>query len=308
MAEKDDSLCENDIREKLKKLDAQIKIPDIPDVSTVFEKSEEKKSNIKSFRGTRYIAAAAAVVLICVSIPFINATKDLSFAARSNEVAPQAMYADERSADAAPEEGAPEAAEPEEAYDEVVTGGGYFSSEGSPSEDEKSASDSVAQENPLGTEDGSCSLVADAALARYFSANDNGAASSETETKIADSFSKALNKKRSIDVEVAEDSVSVMLYDVSGISEILSAFWVEGIYQSSDMEGGYYIINVSKQITREDFESGDYLPYVGDAEAGVRAISCSDLAVSDIITKATVNMSVKLNIEDGTYVITAGLE
>ena len=59
---------EHEIEEKLKKLDAKINVPEIPDAQAIFERAEKKKNNIFSIRTVRY-AAAAAVILICVSIP-----------------------------------------------------------------------------------------------------------------------------------------------------------------------------------------------------------------------------------------------
>ena len=62
---------EHEIEEKLKKLDAKINVPEIPDAQAIFERAEKKKNNIFSIRTVRY-AAAAAVILICVSIPTVS--------------------------------------------------------------------------------------------------------------------------------------------------------------------------------------------------------------------------------------------
>ena len=81
---------EHEIEEKLKKLDAKINVPEIPDAQAIFERAEKKKNNIFSIRTVRY-AAAAAVILICVSIPVAT-----TFMAKNN-AAPDAsdalMYA-----------------------------------------------------------------------------------------------------------------------------------------------------------------------------------------------------------------------
>ena len=73
MAEHDEKLFEHELEEKFRKLDESIKIPEIPDAQSIFEKAENEKKNVVPFKKySRYIAAAAAVVLICVSIPLIS--------------------------------------------------------------------------------------------------------------------------------------------------------------------------------------------------------------------------------------------
>ena len=99
-----------------------------------------------------------------------------------------------------------------------------------------------------------------------------------------------------------------MVYDTSGESEILSAFWVEGEFQNSGFEGGCYVVSVSKKITQDEFEEGDYLPYIGDAQKGVYLLPCNDVYVNEKIEKAVINMSVEINVEDGSYKIYAALE
>ena len=37
---------EHEIDEKLRKLDAQIKVPEIPDAQAIFERAEKKKNNV----------------------------------------------------------------------------------------------------------------------------------------------------------------------------------------------------------------------------------------------------------------------
>ena len=49
---------EHEIEEKLKKLDAKINVPEIPDAQAIFERAEKKKNNIFSIRTVRYAAAA----------------------------------------------------------------------------------------------------------------------------------------------------------------------------------------------------------------------------------------------------------
>lgn len=282
---------EHEIEEKLKKLDAKINVPEIPDAQAIFERAEKKKNNIFSIRTVRY-AAAAAVILICVSIPVAT-----TFMAKNN-AAPDAsdalMYA-------AYGNGTVESSEEKSTESEP-----YFGDVSSPAEE------SEPQEE--GTEDGFGSanrtVTAEEALAEYFSdaakKNQSTGGSSEAENA-SKSFTDKLNKKRLADVEINDDSVSVMLYDISGQSEILTALWVEGAFESAGVSDDYYVITVSKAVTREEFESGYYMPMIGSPEGGTSYLSEDEVLVSDTVEKAVFTISISINIENGGYEIYATL-
>ena len=282
---------EHEIEEKLKKLDAKINVPEIPDAQAIFERAEKKKNNIFSIRTVRY-AAAAAVILICVSIPVAT-----TFMAKNN-AAPDAsdalMYA-------AYGNGTVESSEEKSTESEP-----YFGDVSS------SAEESEPQEE--GTEDGFGSanrtVTAEEALAEYFSdaAKKNPSTGGGSEAENASkSFTDKLNKKRLADVEINDDSVSVMLYDVSGQSEILTALWVEGAFESAGVSDDYYVITVSKAVTREEFESGYYMPMIGSPEGGTSYLSEDEVLVSDTVEKAVFTISISINIENGGYEIYATL-
>ncbi len=298
MAEKDDSFCEHDIEERLKKLDAQIKIPQIPDVQTVFDRAEKEKTHLLGLRNARYIATAAAVVLICISIPLITVAAKNGFVSSDNSTMGTAydFQRVEESADAEADF---------DSYALVGSANGEGEEETAPAPGNEFSSNGA--EDDYRNADG-CSLVMDAALADYFSVARVESSSSSEKTSVTSSFTDAVSKKRSVDVEIAEDSVSIMVYDTSGESEILSAFWVEGEFQNSGFEGGCYVVSVSKKITQDEFEEGDYLPYIGDAQKGVYLLPCDDVYVNEKIEKAVINMSVEINVEDGSYKIYAALE
>lgn len=278
---------EHEIEEKLKKLDAKINVPEIPDAQAIFERAEKKKNNIFSIRTVRY-AAAAAVILICVSIPVAT-----TFMAKNN-AAPDAsdalMYA-------AYGNGTVESSEEKSTESEP-----YFGDVSS------SAEESEPQEE--GTEDGFGSanrtVTAEEALAEYFSdaAKKNPSTGGGSEAENASkSFTDKLNKKRLADVEINDDSVSVMLYDISGQSEILTALWVEGAFESAGVSDDYYVITVSKAVTREEFESGYYMPMIGSPEGGTSYLSEDEVLVSDTVEKAVFTISISINIENGGYEI-----
>ena len=282
---------EHEIEEKLKKLDAKINVPEIPDAQAIFERAEKKKNNIFSIRTVRY-AAAAAVILICVSIPVAT-----TFMAKNN-AAPDAsdalMYA-------AYGNGTVESSEEKSTESEPYFGDVSSSAEESEPQEER-------------TEDGFGSanrtVTAEEALAEYFSdaakKNPSTGGSSEAENA-SKSFTDKLNKKRLADVEINDDSVSVMLYDISGQSEILTALWVEGAFESAGVSDDYYVITVSKAVTREEFESGYYMPMIGSSEGGTSYLSEDEVLVSDTVEKAVFTISISINIENGGYEIYATL-
>lgn len=275
---------EHEIDEKLRKLDAQIKVPEIPDAQAIFERAEKKKNNVFSFRLVRY-AAAAAVILICVSIPTVSMLMTKNGVGTDNATfmaAPKAQDNEET------EKGAPPMF-------------GISSSAVQEGAEESEASDELVQEN---------GITVGGALENYFSSekkSENSTTGGGGSERDAGSFTDKLNKKRTVDVEINEDSVSVMLYDVSGQSEILTALWVEGAFESAGMTGDYYVVTVKKAVTREEFESGYYLPMVGSPEGGARYLSEDEVFVSDEITEAVFTISVSINIENGGYEIYATL-
>lgn len=276
---------EHEIDEKLRKLDAQIKVPEIPDAQAIFERAEKKKNNVFSFRSVRY-AAAAAVILICVSIPTVSMLMTKNGAGTDNAAfmaAPKAQDSEDAEKGAPPMFGISSSAVQEGA------------------EEESEASDELVQEN---------GITVGGALENYFSSekkSENSTTGGGGSERDAGSFTDKLNKKRTVDVEINEDSVSVMLYDVSGQREILTALWVEGAFESAGMTGDYYVVTVKKAVTREEFESGYYLPMVGSPEGGARYLSEDEVFVSDEITEAVFTISVSINIENGGYEIYATL-
>lgn len=275
---------EHEIDEKLRKLDAQIKVPEIPDAQAIFERAEKKKNNVFSFRLVRY-AAAAAVILICVSIPTVSMLMTKNGASTDNA----AFMA------------APKAQDSEDAEKSAPPMFGISSSAVQEGAEESEASDELVQEN---------GITVGEALENYFSSekkSENSTTGGGGSERDAGSFTDKLNKKRTVDVEINEDSVSVMLYDVSGQSEILTALWVEGAFESAGMTGDYYVVTVKKAVTREEFESGYYLPMVGSPEGGARYLSEDEVFVSDEITEAVFTISVSINIENGGYEIYATL-
>lgn len=287
---------DKETQQMLKKLDAQIEIPEIPDAQAIFDRAEHKSKKIVTLRVTRFVAAAAAVVLICISLPVLKAftTKGLSTGFNA--------FAKSQSADFAVMD--------DSAY-------GNESVEGSPKENEASSEDgSVEYNGSFYAEKGEESVVSiEAALTAYFDEDSStvenpatgGQQESDSDAFKTNSYREALNKKREIEVEINEDSVSFILYDVSGQSEILSALWIEGTLEDAQIVDGSYVLTVNKKITSEEFESGYYLPMIGSEETGTGYIDEGSIKVASEITNAMFTISVYVDIGTGKYEIYTAL-
>ena len=115
-----------------------------------------------------------------------------------------------------------------------------------------------------------------------------------------------INKKRSIELTVEKDSVSVLLRDNSAEEEIITAFWIEGTYQGSYLDGDYYVINLEKAVDPDEIADGHYLPMVGDVY-GTYYISEEDIFVPDAITRGVIALAVEIHVGTGEYTIYASL-
>lgn len=302
---------EHELSEKFKALDKNIKIPETPDANEIFEHAEKETAVVPFSKIKKYSAIAAAVVLICVSIPIIlGATGGIAMDMAANEAAEEPMMMNEKitadSYDAEPAE-----AFVEESVEEPAAAPEENNSDGAEHEvipeTDSAASSSVAggeQKNAFHYK-----YSVSAALEEYFetySDTENPPTGGDDVSSVAvKSFEIDLNKKRRIDVEIEKDSVSVMLFDETAESEIISAFWVEGTFVTSGEKDGFYVVELFKNITKEDFENDCWLPMAGDAEKGTYFIDESFVEVNEKINSGRMNIKVKLDIGTGEYEITA---
>lgn len=306
MDEHENMNFEHELSERFKALDENIKIPEIPDAQGIFELAEKETKVVPFSKIKRYAAVAAAVVLICVSIPVVlGSVGGVSMDMAANEAAeePRAVQ-NESLMDAAFDE-------PVEAFVEEETE--------EPSAAPKDGFDEAATETVLEDEEQQKSISGsdgnvNSALEEFFRENSTTASGNPSTggndgddiTSVAvDSFGADLNKKREIEVSVEKDSVSVILRDKAADSEVISAFWVEGTFIGSGEEDDYYVINLAKKITEEDFESGNWLPMAGDAEKGTYFIDESSVEVGKKINSGNMNIRVAVHIGTGDYEITA---
>ena len=251
MAEHDEKLFEHEFEEKLRKFDSSIKIPEIPDAQSIFEKAEEQTKVIPFKKYSRYVAAAAAVVLICVSIPIFSLTRSAEFAPQEPAESNKSIF--NLTADSAAEAETPAEAV-EEACEEIVL--------------EDSETEEIFDETEIVFEG---YRVKNALLDFYYASKDEFKEASSSSSSAEEFYAgnsplapetigtddlriieNKINKKRSIEITVETDSVSVRLFDNSAEDEIISAFWVEGIYESSKAEGDFYVINLFKNVSEEE--------------------------------------------------------
>ncbi len=297
MVEHDEKNFENVFAEEFKKLDERIKIPEIPDAQSIFEKSETKKQNVVPFRRySKYVAAAAAVVLICISAP----TFSKAFSSRLPQEAAEA---------------------PNEMFD-------YLNSDSAEMEMEMAEPEAEVPEmhmRPTAEEKHVVTVTVDEALSRYFSdsasktvngSNNSSSVSQEEKFGIEEAkiLEDTLNENRKVFITIEKEAVSVVLNDIPAVLEddseeeiIISKFRIEGKFEGSYVSGEYYIINLQKNITLEDYDAGNYLPVINDEENGDFIIPEENIYIPGEVKEGVITLIVEISIETGEYKIYASL-
>jgi hypothetical protein len=120
-------------------------------------------------------------------------------------------------------------------------------------------------------------------------------------------LSEKINKKRSIEIVIEEDSVSVMLFDTSAGDEVISAFWVEGAYQFTQPGEESYVIYLSKKINKEDFDERNYIPMAGDSVNGTYFVSDENISLPRKVIYGEYFIIVDIDLKTGNYKIYANL-
>lgn len=298
MAEHGNIDFEHDIGEQLKMLDEKVKIPEIPDAQGIFDLAEKPKTKVIPFANYRKFAGiAAAVVLLLASVPVVSGILGVGF--------------DKAASEAAAEEPCAEPAEyvNGSAMCDVVTEEAVEEPMEMPPEENESLNDGMQfEESKAASAAGKDLKYVFNEFFRTYSDSDGSSAGGDDVAHIAlSSMTENFNKKRSMDIEIESDSVSVMLYDDSAEGEIITAFWVEGIYQNSYEEDGKYYLNSLKTVTVEDVENGYYLPMIGDAEKGTYYFEEEKIVISEKIIKGAISIWVEIDIATGEYEITASV-
>ena len=334
MAEHDEKLFEHEFAERLRKFDDNIKIPEIPDAQSIFDRAESEKAKVIPFKKySRYIAAAAAVVLICVSIPLLSPALSAEMAPQEPMEAPKSFnnMADDVSDTVVAEEPC-EAAPEETSYPEFsVTDGENSANESFDGTAEKEAESVSKTENALEEmlfeffnstvsdelKDSSAASSSDANPSTGGSGTNpelGGAGDSERDLKLEyrengglSLLYEKINKKRNIEIVIEEDSVSVMLFDTSAGDEVISAFWVEGAYQFTQPGEESYVIYLTKKIAEEDFESKNYIPMAGDQVNGTYFVSDENISLPRKVIYGEYFIIVEIDLKTGDYKIYANL-
>ena len=323
MAEHDEKLFEHEFEEKLRKFDSSIKIPEIPDAQSIFEKAESEKPKVIPFKKySRYVAAAAAVVLISVTLPLISSASSAESAPQEPESAK--YYATDEAVEEEICEAIVEEAEEPKEFSQITTSinennNQYdespaetesklysmlfeFFENGGENELKESSAVSSSDANPeTGGSDGNPEL--------------GGVGDSERDLKIehyGEGFSpfwqlEKVNKKRSVEIVSEEESISVRVFDTSAGDEVISVFWVEGAYMLSSPGEEIYTICLSKKITEEDFESGNYIPMAGDPVNGNYFVPEEDISLPKRVKYGEVYIIVEIDLKTGEYEIHANL-
>ena len=330
MAEHDEKLFEHEFEEKLRKFDSSIKIPEIPDAQSIFEKAESEKPKVIPFKKySRYVAAAAAVVLISVTLPLISSASSAESAPQEPEAESAKEFFFDNMADDVAEEAVLEAEESPDFEEETKVYSGTtnitmenfepidgkvepesdlekmlreFFEKGNPEELKESSAVSSSDANPeTGGSDGNPEL--------------GGVGDSERDLKIehyGEGFSpfwqlEKVNKKSSVEIVSEEESISVRVFDTSAGDEVISVFWVEGAYMLSSPGEEIYTICLSKKITEEDFESGNYIPMAGDPVNGNYFVPEEDISLPKRVKYGEVYIIVEIDLKTGEYEINANL-
>ncbi len=303
MAEHEKVNFEHEIDEKLRMLDEEIKIPEIPDAQRIFGLAEKKDNKVLPFIKYRKIAGiAAAVVLICAGVPIISGVLGagivLDGAATETAEAPMSeqyvIFDSTKSNNQVVQECVEEPGEaPEETPEEPVV-------------EENQDFDSVEEEDKSAAASGKGIKYF---LNEFFRSNSTSQGSVNGANGVdgddVSSIAEKFNKKRSMDIEIEKDSVSVILYDDSADGEIITAFWVEGTYQTSYRENEKYYLNTVKKVTEEEIENDYYLPMLGDAVNGTYYIEEDKIKLPEKIIEGAISVWVEIDIGTGEYEITA---
>ena len=294
------------LKRSFEELDSQLKIPDIPDAQTIFEANAQKEEKkVYSFRTVRIVAAAAITLVV-----------GLTAFAMGGELGISREKGISQTADIVEPESEPNMAffggfwESEEEIPYALE-----SAEGEPTEESSLPEASAEPCDPeINASNGftdewkvANGSSLDRSLEDFFALESKAYVTGKSYSSVTD-FTDVISNKRSVSVDVNTDSVSVTLYDTSGEEEILSAFWVEGMFLSSKQREKDYLIVIEKKITQEEYESGNYLPLIGDAQKGTEELSENCISVGETVTEGIIQMTISLNVEKGSYIIKAVLK
>lgn len=307
MAKNEEEMFTETLNQRLFNLDQSIPVPPMPDVSLLFERLTEtgnKKNNIRLFPMLK--TAAVACICLAVLIPMLKsgvgarsaspqAAEDANMLAMGSPASYDGGAEEEYAADTAPRES------PEMAYQEAAPAAGESAKAYGRGESGDSASVTCETNAPEGETGAAPSALE--LLAGYFAAGGKEVAA---ETKDAEQVYDT--GKRRVEISPTGDSVSVLVYDSSGQAELLSGFWVEGGYVSSDLSGDGRTCTVvaAKAVSAAEVEAGDFMPQTGDLSGYPRELLAESITVPGAVVPR-VTMTAVIDLYSGEYAISAEL-
>ncbi len=305
MAENEEEMFTETLNQRLFNLDQSIPVPPMPDVGLLFERLAGpgvKKNNIRLF--TMLKTAAVAGICLAVLIPVLrNGVGARGASPQAEETANMLAMGSPASYDegVAEEYAAAPAESPETRYKAAVPG----AEESAKAYGRDGSGDSApltcgmeSTEEETGAAPSPLEL-----LANYFAAGGREVAA---ETQDAEQIYDT--GKRRVEISPAGDSVSVLVYDGAGQAELLSGFWVEGGYVSSDLsgDGRTCTVVVAKAVTAEEVEAGDIMPQTGDLLGSPEELAMESVTVPGAVVPR-VTMIAVIDLYSGEYRISAEL-
>ena len=308
MAENEEEMFTESLKQRLFNLDQSIPVPPMPDTGSLFDKLPEagkKKNNVRLFR----VLGTAAVACICLAvlIPMLkNGLRMGSAASETQETTEErdmlAMEAP-NTYDDGTEEGYAEEAAPEESPEVEAEAAAEESAEKYGGGDMRYSATGICEADS-GEEENETASSLQQVLADYYAAGGQETAPlAQEEEQVYDTG------KRRVEISLAGDSVSVLVYDVSGQEELLSGFWIEGGYVSSGLEEDAQTctVVVAKAITAEEVKNGEIMPQIGDLSGYTEELAEESVVIPDVIVPR-ITMTVSIDLSSGDYKILAELK
>lgn len=276
----------------------------MPDVGLLFERLTGpggKKNNIRLF--TMLKTAAVAGICLAVLIPVLrNGVGARGASPQAKEQGNMLAMGSPASYDeGVAEEYAAAPAEPETPYQAAAPG----AEESTKAYGRDGGGDSAPLTCGIESteEEAGAALSPLELLANYFAAGGREVAA---ETQDAEQVYDT--GKRRVEISPAGDSVSVLVYDGAGQAELLSGFWVEGGYVSSDLsgDGRTCTVVVAKAVSAEEVEAGDIMPQTGDLSGSPEELAMESVTVPGAVVPR-VTMIAVIDLYSGEYRISAEL-
>lgn len=279
-----EKISNDDIDRMFHSLDSEMKTPEPPDVSFVFESADTPKNNAIKFPWSKIAGVAAVAAIAVFSVSYFTRLP--------------MKAADRGIMEEAPAESV------ENAEEEMMLAPDSEYGEDWSDINDNSVYDALA--DGFASETGPGNPVYDA-VEKFYSQGTKGPVSESGKVHGDKSFTVDINKQRYAEIDISEDGTAVTILDGSGTEpEILNAVWAEGSYQSSESTSKGLKVTLLFHISREDFDNMDIMPYIMGPD-GSFALDEEDVAISDTVSLCAIRMEYEFSAEDGSYTVSATL-